>query len=342
MTLRALTHRHATPACALLLGLLSACRSGSGSQAATDAVWWESAPVEVDVNADSVADFVALCTDPRPQAPPRVCAADGATFGVLWRSEPLVDVGDTHMVQFGLAGDRVVLVDALATLHAYDLHTGKSLPVSHRFAERARRVCSPREHPGKLWIETEDRAGWLFDPATMKPAPLPEPRSCLVARCWSLGASDLYSECEVPLAVPGWSAREATQDGDDGIAVLTSITGGPGDRLAGFKPGSATPRWVRTIPPVEPLKARNQWIDAAHAHLAGGRVVASYEDIARKDHLVAIDAKTGEMRWDVITNGRSSFTLSATRIYEPHGPRLDVRDAATGKLLGGVGALDYK
>ena len=149
-------------------------------------------------------------------------------------------------------------------------------------------------------------------------------------------------ECEVPLKVPEWLLLEATEEGDDGLAVITSMVGGQGDRLAGFKPGAATPRWVRTIPPIEPLRAQGNSLNSSHVSLAGGRVVATYDDISGKSHLVALDAKTGDQRWDVVTSHRGSFSLSPTRVYELDSPRLDVRDAATGKLLGGVGAPDRK
>jgi hypothetical protein len=148
--------------------------------------------------------------------------------------------------------------------------------------------------------------------------------------------------CEVPLTVPEWLVTGSTEDRDDGLAELTSMTGGRGDVIAGFTPGAATPRWMHTVPPVEPLRAQNNHVDEGRLRLAGGRVVAGYDDISGKSHLVAIDAKTGDQKWDVITTSNRSFVLTPTRIYERDPPRLNVRDAATGKLIGGVGASDYK
>ena len=111
------------------------------------------------------------------------------------------------MLPFGVAGDEVVLIDALGVVHVYDIHTGKALPQSHRFAERASRVCAPREHPGKLWLTTSDGHGWLLDPATAKPTALPQPRSCLVAYCWNEASSTADSACDQePRVVPGLAA----------------------------------------------------------------------------------------------------------------------------------------
>jgi outer membrane protein assembly factor BamB len=327
---------------ALLLALLvalPACKSGDRGQAAVDDVWWESLPSEIDINGDAVPDVVGFCTDARPEAPPRVCAADGASFAILWRSAPLVDVGPTYMLVLGAAGDKVVVVDALGVLHVYDVRTGKEYPAKHRIDQRAAHTCRPAEHPGKLWIVAQNlRKGWLFDPASASVTPAPPPRSCLLYDCWVWNGT---SGCEVALNVSGWLALAAVQDGDDGLAVLTSLEGANGQRYAGFKPGAAPPRWVHQIPPTEPLRARSG-VDRDRVRLAGSRVVAGYDDITDKSHLVALDAKTGEQKWDVITTHRREFVLTPTRIYELDSPRLDVRDAATGKPLGGVGASDYK
>jgi hypothetical protein len=340
----------------VFLGALLACKTGNvlvvallarmtgdrgqsdRGQTAADVVSWEPAIEEIDVNGDAVPDVVGLCADDtRSEAPLRVCAADGASFAFLWRSEPLVDFGPAYLLQLGAAGDKVVVVDALAVLHAYDVHTGKEYPVKHRLDQRAAHTCRPAEHPGKLWIMAQNRTtGWLFDPASTSATPAPPPKSCQLYDCWAWSGT---RGCDVPLKVPGWSQIAAVQDGDDGLAYLTGVDG---QRLAGFKPGSASPRWMHTIPPIEPLRARSGVVDQDRVRLAGGRVVAGYDDIWDKSHLVAIDAKSGDQKWDVITTSQRSFILTPTRIYERDPPRLNVRDAATGKLLGGLGASDYK
>jgi hypothetical protein len=343
----------------VFLGVLVACKTGNllvvallarmpsdhgrtdRSQAAADAVWWESDPHEVDVNGDAVPDIVGLCTDAQHEAPPRVCAADGASFAILWRSEPLVDVGSMDMLRLGVASNKAVVVDALAVLHVYDVRSGKQLQARHRFDQRAERMCRPVEQPGKLWIETESKAGWMFDAASASVTPAPRPRSCLVGRCWT----DVFvridePDCKASLTMPGWLAFEYTEEGNDALARLLSHPGGVEGRLAGFKRGDTSPRWMHTIPPVEPLRAQSRTVDSDRVRLAGGRVVAGYDDISGKVHLVALDAKTGDQKWDVITTHRWGFVLTPTRIYEHDRHMFDVRDAATGKLLGSVGASD--
>jgi outer membrane protein assembly factor BamB len=113
-----------------------------------------------------------------------------------------------------------------------------------------------------------------------------------------------------------------------------------GERLAGLTPGTNTLRWLHSVPPDNPLRAKRASLLFGNVQLAGGRVVAKYDDLEDHQHLIALDARTGDTRWDVVTKRfwNERRILTPPRLYEIDPPRLDVRDAATGQLLGGVGA----
>ena len=72
--------------------------------------------------------------------------------------------------------------------------------------------------------------------------------------------------------------------------------------------------------------------------LVHGRVIVTYDDLRDVHHVQAIDAATGVTLWDEETPSFLDLRATPSRVYVLRWSRLDVRDAATGALLGGVGA----
>ena len=70
--------------------------------------------------------------------------------------------------------------------------------------------------------------------------------------------------------------------------------------------------------------------------MAGGRVITTYDESSTK-RVIAVDAKDGRTLWDEPTASFWSVDASPTRVYVQRWQRVEVRDATTGKLLGGVG-----
>ena len=155
-------------------------------------------------------------------------------------------------------------------------------------------------------------------------------------------ARALMTECTgriVPPDVPGFMALHVAAEGGHGVAAGMKSPGSAVPMLVGFTPASPgrapTLRWQRGFAPGSPLEA--QLTDVPTFKLAGGRVVVTYDDLAGAHHLAAIEASTGKTLWDVTTESLFRLGASATRVYVSRWSRLDVRDAATGALLGGVG-----
>jgi hypothetical protein len=94
---------------------------------------------------------------------------------------------------------------------------------------------------------------------------------------------------------------------------------------------------VRPVGPDDGLGAVGA---AKFVQLTAGRAVALYEDARGGAHIVAIAAASGGTLWDVPARDTLEMTLSPTRLYVGRSGQLDVRDAATGRLLGTLGNTD--
>jgi hypothetical protein len=350
--------RTSTAFAALLLAATLACRGGSCVRAiaeSTEAVsgpWWvtsEHAPVETDINGDGVPDFIGLCTDPGEGAPLSVCAFDGASFELLWRTGAIGDTGTAYMVRIGTAASRVVVIDARAVAHTLKLKDGTETAKA-TMSDRAKVICAPREVPGKLWVALQDRQEGFLDPATLthsnaaRPTSCPDEGSDMPDTCAAMPAQAraLMTECAgrvAPPDVPGFIALKVAVEEGDGIAAGMKSPGSAVPMLVGFTPGTVgrppTLRWQRGFAPGSPLEA--QMTAVPSVKLAGGRAVVTYDDLAGEHHLAAIQAATGKTLWDVTSESFFRVGTTAKRVYVSRWSRLDVRDAATGALLGGVG-----
>jgi hypothetical protein len=77
--------------------------------------------------------------------------------------------------------------------------------------------------------------------------------------------------------------------------------------------------------------------------LLGGRVFSYYSLKAGGGRVAMLDAKTGEVRWDVVLPRSESgsepraIRVTARRVYVPHWTWLDVFDAQSGAHLGTIG-----
>jgi hypothetical protein len=125
------------------------------------------------------------------------------------------------------------------------------------------------------------------------------------------------------------------EEGSDGLPVVV-----------GFSTSPAAVRWQRPLGPGDGRTALH--LDSyAKPEIAGGRAAAIYRDTAQEDRLVVLDALGGRTLWETKVDdparkktgiGRLlSAAITRTRVYIMRRPRLEVRDAATGRVLGVVG-----
>jgi hypothetical protein len=190
----------------------------------------------------------------------------------------------------------------------------------------------------------------LLDTAAQTIVDAPRPSPCLRG----LGELDCIDFAEpflcqgpfAPVASPDVRLRWRLLEGDRGVA---RGKGGPdaAPMLVGFSPRfgpvatvglqSSPVLWQRPLASGGALTATESLLTEDIA-LCAGRAVTGYEAASGKTQLVAVDAQTGKTQWEVTTPSFSHFMLSATRVYVGRTwNRIDVRDAATGRLLGGAG-----
>jgi hypothetical protein len=207
-------------------------------------------------------------------------------------------------------------------------------------------VCSPTELPEKVWIRLRDRPPMALDVATRATSEVARPPSCV------LGPSEqpcagYRPDTESCLTVPQWprfpdlSALRTHVEGDRVVALGSRSRDQSVPMILGGSPppregGEAHVRWTRPLASGDGLSAMHATFFLA---LRGGRALSWYEHAAGRPHVVAVDAAAGRTLWDVPTTEVLSLHLTLTRVYVQHRQGLDVRDAATGKLLGSVNKL---
>jgi hypothetical protein len=292
--------------------------------------------VELSINDDATPDLVAFC-EPADgvrtlYGPADLCGIDGATWKPLWRI-PVRDKTPRDVL-LAVTGRTVVLVDPSSTVSFLDGRNGKLLGTL-RLGQRARHLCA--EAGPYLWAETEDRAHTRIDvlPRKLGPNLPPGTRSVL-----DTSVPCRYRRYWFQFNVGDFAVRSSSVDGNDGVALVSEGHGSSVPYLAGFAPpggGQRPARWTRPVAPDRGLGGvglgREELLD-----LAGGQAFTTYTDLRRVDHVIAVAAGSGKQLWDrKMPDSVSMLQASKTRVYVGGDRRLDVLDAATGKVLGTFG-----
>jgi eukaryotic-like serine/threonine-protein kinase len=333
----------------------SAAPSASGAASDAAGTSWPNGSreleiVETNVNGDAVPDFAGYCTKSNASlAPYEVCAVDGATFRVVWRRPAGFDVRGAGAQLLGAAGRAVVFVDGGGVAHLFDAATGNEQGAV-RLGGHADRLCAPPDMPGKLWIKMKEARGVMVDTAAKAATDAPRPASCRrgarESGCYGLVDQRVCPPDPPHVAIPGFGMDQQLVDGGRGVA-LAGKNGDPAFRvMIGFdtRPHphddhDAKILWQRPLAPGDGLGA----VGTSHYgefDASSGRAVAAYDDPQGATHIVAVDEATGRTLWDVTSPAFYSFVLSPSRLYENLGGRIEVRDAATGRVLGGIGGQE--
>jgi hypothetical protein len=130
-------------------------------------------------------------------------------------------------------------------------------------------------------------------------------------------------------------------DGSDGVVLGVEKPTRSIPVLAGFTPPpeyERPARWQRPVAPDAGLGGTEVG-GGDLLDLAGGRAFAAYADLHKTHHLIAVSAANGKTLWDVkMPEMVWMLQASKTRVYVGGLRRLDVLEAATGRLLGTCGA----
>jgi outer membrane protein assembly factor BamB len=294
---------------------------------------------ELDANGDGRADAVAFCGPVTTRPVVSLCAVDGASLRMLWRAK--LGPAGVGSALLAATGKNVVAIDDAGTLHTFDGATGKEgTPAS--LGTHAVWICAPPEMPGKVWVRTIDAKGLLYDVAARSLADAARPASC------ELNVVEGYCGYASRLCPPSFDIKTTTfygnqsaTDGGRGISFGNKQGDHELPMLAGFDPhpaGARRPKvlWERPLGSGDGLGAAYLHHYGDHA-VAGGRAVAVYDERG-ETHVVAVDIATGRTLWNEVSASLDAISMTPARVYVERGTELDVRDAATGKLLGTVAA----
>ena len=262
---------------------------------------------------------------------------DGATLERRWAAGPYGTLGEgvvwTHVA---VAGGRVLVTDFRSRAHVLDVKTGQELGVIE-LSDRARWLC-PQPGGQEVWVDVADGRGVSVSLATVTAAPAPKPATCV---------GD-FARTTCAFAHAPCAASTASAPGTHGMWTLGE--GAAAVTIGVKSPGTSTPtafaaggRGWKTVIPEDPALAKETPFDGAGSDLGGGLFVTAYELVDRGFRLAALDAATGERRWDVPIprsaegSGPRGITATETRVYVPHWTWLDVFDLQTGRVIGTVG-----
>jgi hypothetical protein len=139
-------------------------------------------------------------------------------------------------------------------------------------------------------------------------------------------------------APQGFSFVHGAVEAGRGVAVADKQRDSNFRILYGFDPRAKEGKilWQRPLAPGDGLGAITG-MHHGHFDVLGGRALAAYDDPQGASHFVMVDAATGRTLWDAITPRFRSFALTLSRLYVNTSGKIDVRDAATGRVLGSAG-----
>jgi hypothetical protein len=311
----------------------------STTEPAVDLIAWVAearGPVTAAADGDGVEDIVGFFRewDGRSAWVAYAGVFRGDTLALLWRSEPL-DPWIVHQEGIApmavVAGKRVVVADTSAVLRVYKLATGEK-ESTFKLADAPSELCKSPDG-GRVWLKVLGNADALVDLDTGKAQPAGRPGWCpqradamfnaapasspdagkaaapakadggaaqrAYAACHDALTSHLgRAVCAPPDAAPaqnGVTPSYVLKDGGWSVAVGTKSDDATVPAAIGFGGGKVA--WQHPIP--EDLSTRGRDGAPHVADVADGVLYVAYEKMFFDSRLAALDAKTGERRWDV-------------------------------------------
>lgn len=302
-------------------------------------------PMLADINGDGAPDVVGRVNEYNVGA--WIAAFDGTSGAELWRSGMLGKDAESSGTLRGIAHGRVVAVDALGKVQAFDLKTGGPT-WSALLGEKPDSMCADA---GAIVITTADEARHGIDPQSGKPREPGKPADCAVVYSSERDVSPTHRIIDWPHFEKNHLPSLNSVDGISAHRAL--IPTGPGPRfLLGAKDkGTQVPMaaavgdkrkilWKEVVPGVDPLTTDTN-VTTVQGGFGNGVLVVPY---SLNDHntvrMAALSADTGARLWDVqITGSPFSDGLEVTsdKIFHAIGSVMEVRALKTGELLYTIG-----
>jgi outer membrane protein assembly factor BamB len=299
-------------------------------------------PVPVDANGDGVEDIAgAFILDERNSLNAYVGVIDGRTWSVLWKDGPFGNREKaTRSTGVGVREGRMLAVNALGDGTVYDLATGaKKLSFSFDAKYPAMSVCAPAEGP---YVYLHFNPSLRVDLKALLVKPMPTPRECERERRHRDDTGDVWRRMAInhPGDAPKlerFDGQSWLHDGSHGV-VLGTPRGSDAAELVGFDPVTHLETWRKPLAALAPGAVGHK---AQGLELAEGRFFFTYS--ADEEHVVSVDAATGERQWEAVSPGASvmNLTVSPTRLYlvtlEWQALPVNVLDIRTGGLIARLG-----
>ncbi len=283
----------------------------------------------------------------------RIMPSDELTFvavggdgEVLYRSGPYGTYSDGYRHTLAaVAGERVAVSDATATIHLLDANTGSSLK-SLKLSDRVKSLCGAGDG-STFWVEQVDKREFLLDPKSGELSEGERPETCLSSEpAWDrIPSSGQRKQLRrLSKKIDGFEAERFREDGERTIVAGVREPGTEVPQAVSLaKDGSIA--WRVEVPAIDPLRAREG--SNTHDAVGGGRYVTVYGEGSKAWHVTAFDAETGDRLWDqplrVIFAVDSIDGVFATEDYVlvVRTSSLEVLDPATGELRGTIGRETY-
>jgi len=300
-------------------------RGGYSDAAHSIKKWGRDPALGLDVNGDGTEDVVGqyLGRDPFGNY---LGAFDGKTGKLLWRAGPFNVISGSAagaFPEFGWQG-KLALVNERTQAHVIQLADGKE--VGRLALPNARVVCSGPSHDAPLVVDvTSSKTSYQVDLTSASSTPVPETQRCNR----NTANAHFVDEARFTAAAKLWFVLES------GAAVVgLTKNDDKTQSVVGYGSDRSKPSYTVPIPDGGITQPSGTLMD-----IAKGRVFVCYS-VKGKPKVMALDAKTGKQLWnvpveaDIQTKGLSA---GEQRVYLAVSDYLEVRDAATGKLLLGFG-----
>jgi outer membrane protein assembly factor BamB len=276
---------------------------------------------------------------------------EGAKLGQVWKAGPFGTYSEGYKSTYmSVVGRSVVVTDYRATVHVYDLATGKETRAV-KLSDRAKGMCASPDGKPRVWIELSDEKNLLFEAAQGTVAAAPRPAWCPDSwaanddcRGWLKRGPPMLS-CRGAEAAPkvnAFQAANVVEEGDLAVALGKKHPGTAVPMAVGFDPRTRAVKWEQPVASGDQASVAEQSTISIMDALADGRFVAPYE-LTKGWHFTAFDARSGQRLWDVPlqpligVDHPEGFALSATRVYVMRTSSLEVYNAKTGALVGTLG-----
>jgi hypothetical protein len=321
--------------------------------AKADFLWDTVSGPPIPVAAGSGPESVIGRIRKRPGDDLWIASFEGARFTQAWAVGPFGAYSQGYRSTFtAVVGRYVVVTDYRATIHAYDVATGKELH-SLQLSDRVKQMCSSPDGKPQVWIEQNDERTGIFDATTGTTSAATRPAWC--PNDWQSERSDCrgwlkrgapVAHCRGPETAPkvsGFEALNVVQDGDIAVALGKKKPGTAVPLAVGFDPQTKAVRWQHPVPSGDLATAAESGTTGVMDALSDGRFVSPYETTPRGWHYTAFDARSGDRLWDIElqkvfgVDTPEGFSLSPSRLYVMRTSSVEIYDAKTGALLGTLG-----